>query len=70
MFNVSARKFISVLLVLVSITAVLPYEWVSFFSLPILLLYSGERGKLKLKYFFYVFYPVHIAILFGISMLL
>ena len=29
----------------------------------ILLLYSGKRGKLKLKYFFYIFYPTHIAVL-------
>jgi hypothetical protein len=29
----------------------------------ILLLYSGKRGKLKMKYFFYIFYPTHIAAL-------
>ena len=26
------------------------------------LLYNGKRGKLKLKYFFYVFYPAHILV--------
>lgn len=30
----------------------------------IVLLYNGKRGKLKLKYFFYVFYPLHITILY------
>lgn len=33
----------------------------------IILLYNGKRGKLKLKYFFYVFYPVHITILYLIT---
>jgi hypothetical protein len=32
--------------------------------------YNGERGKLNLKWFFYAFYPVHLAILWGVSMLL
>jgi len=32
-------------------------------ALPLLLLYSGKRGKAKMKYFFYVFYPAHLAIL-------
>ena len=32
-------------------------------SIPILLLYSGQRGSANIKYFFYVFYPLHIIAL-------
>ncbi|MBS6702627.1 MAG: hypothetical protein KH284_13620 [Clostridiales bacterium] len=39
-------------------------------SCLIILLYNGTRGKLKLKYSFYAFYPIHIAVLYLITLLL
>ena len=42
-----------------------PYAYM-FLTIPLALLYNGERGKANLKYFFYVFYPLHLALLEGI----
>ena len=41
----------------------------SFLALPLLLLYSGKRGKWRLKYFFYIFYPTHIALIALVAIL-
>lgn len=38
-------------------------------AVPLLLFYNGARGRLNLKYFFYIFYPAHIVLLYGISLL-
>lgn len=35
-------------------------------AILILLLYNGEKGKWKTKYFFYLFYPLHLVLLEGI----
>lgn len=45
------------------------YYYYALLSLLLLLLYSGNRGKLKLKYFFYIFYPLHLVILQGVSLI-
>ncbi len=31
------------------------------FSIPLLMLYNGKRGKLKIKHFFYIYYPAHMV---------
>ena len=46
-----------------------PIMWYSLLALPILLLYSEKRGKWKMKYFFYVFYPVHLGLIYIIVVL-
>ncbi|HDR7794075.1 TPA: conjugal transfer protein TraX [Bacillus luti] len=45
------------------------YQWMMIFALPFLLLYSGQRGYNSTwsKYMFYVFYPVHIWLLYIIG---
>lgn len=41
----------------------------SFLAVPLLMLYNGKRGKYRWKSFFYIYYPVHLAVLYGISQL-
>lgn len=42
------------------------YQWMMLAALPFMLLYNGKRGK-NVKNFFYVFYPLHIWVIFILS---
>lgn len=39
-------------------------------AVPLIALYNGERGRLKMKNFFYVFYPAHLAAIYVIRLLI
>lgn len=39
-------------------------------SIPILAAFNGNKGKLNLKYLFWWFYPLHMAVLYMISILI
>lgn len=45
------------------------YEWMSVFAVIFMFLYNGEKGK-SMKKLFYIFYPAHIYILYGLSVLI
>lgn len=47
-----------------------PGQWASLLALPLLALYNGHRGKLRLKWLFYFYYPLHLVILQGLSLIL
>lgn len=41
----------------------------SLLTVPLLATYNGKPGKYRMKYFFYIFYPVHLVILYAIQQL-
>ncbi len=45
-------------------------QYFSIFALPLLFLYNGDRGKVNMKSFFYWFYPVHLAVIGLVSLMI
>lgn len=45
-------------------------QWFCLLALPLLALYNGQRGKWKLKWIFYFYYPVHLAVLWVLASML
>lgn len=44
-------------------------QWWSLLSVPLIALYNGKRGKYSFKYLFYVYYPLHLAVIYLLSFL-
>ncbi len=40
------------------------------FVIPLLFLYNGQRGNSKFKYAFYIFYPLHLGVLYLIDIII
>ena len=45
-------------------------QWWSLLSIPLLALYNQKRGKYNIKPLFYMFYPVHLVVIYLISLFL
>lgn len=44
-------------------------QWYALIAVLILALYNGERGKLKIKNFFYLYYPLHLVVIYCLKIL-
>ena len=45
-------------------------QFYSLLAIPLLALYNGKRGTKKLKYVFYVFYPLHLIVIYAVGIFL
>lgn len=45
-------------------------QWYALAALPLLALYDGTRGRWKMKWLFYIYYPAHLVVLWGLQRLL
>lgn len=72
--SLSDNKYIKLLLTTIGLIFVCwslgGNQWYSLLSLIPLALYNGERGKYKMKYLFYVYYPLHLIILYSLNLIL
>ena len=45
-------------------------QWLGLLSLIPLALYNGKRGKARIKWFFYLYYPIHLVAIYAIDLLI
>lgn len=73
LFREKGRRFVmfsaSLLALCIDLTAVMPLQYWSLLTIPLIALYNGKPGKYRMKYFFYIFYPAHMVLLYGLSMI-
>ena len=72
MFDKKWLKLVALAIALlpVSACAFTPIQWFCYLALIPLALYNGKRGKYNIKYLFYLYYPLHLVVLYAISLLI
>ena len=68
--NKTERIFFTITILLIMSLIYGGIQIYSILSIPLLILYNGKRGKVNLKYLFYIFYPTHLVMIYAIRMLL
>lgn len=58
---------LAVAILLVMCLAFRGVQWYCLMAVPFIVLYNGARGKLKMKYLFYLYYPLHLAAIYLLS---
>lgn len=44
-------------------------QWVSLAAIPLLGMYNDQRGKYNIGKLFYIYYPLHLVVIYGLSLL-
>ena len=69
LFNNKWLKLLATAICLIPISAISwSVQWFCYLALIPLALYNGKRGKYNIKYFFYLYYPLHLVVLYFISL--
>lgn len=45
-------------------------QWLAFLAVPLLLCYNGQRGTANIGKLFYWYYPIHLVVIYAVSLLL
>lgn len=45
-------------------------QWFSMLTVPLIALYNGKKGRVKLKNLFYIYYPLHLVVIYFIGVIL
>lgn len=64
------KIFFTTLILAIRIFLVGELQLFALLAIPFLILYNGKRGKLNMKYLFYIFYPAHLAIMHIINQII
>lgn len=73
-FDDKAQRFVifstALLALCIDMTTGFTIQYWSLLTIPILAAYNGKPGRYRMKHFFYIFYPLHLVVLYGIDLLL
>ena len=73
-FHDRKRRFVmfsaGLLALCIDVTTAFSIQYWCLLAIPIIAMYNGKPGKYKLKYFFYIFYPAHLVILYALDFII